>query len=177
MTEIRSPGAFRPSPLGGPGRGTVERWLASAHPSPDTAVAEWSGAARLAVIPLGSLFEAVPVAEPVVHRAVVAADPYTVSCRLGRCLGGGPVIHDPGFRRYYALVPPGTARSWSEPAAECLTDGTYLGVPRSDRVEYDGHTRASYWAVRTTRPGRLCSAVDVLALVRAGRCLESEDEG
>jgi hypothetical protein len=177
MTEIGFPGACRLSPAGGPGRGTAERWLASAHPSPDAAVGEWNSAARLAVIPLGRVFEAVRLAESIVHRAIAVADPYTVSCRLRRCLGGGPVIHDPGFRRYYALVPPGTAGTWREPAAECLGDGTYLGVPRSDRVEFDERTRVSYWAVRVTRPERLCAAVDVRALVMAGRCLESEDAG
>jgi hypothetical protein len=95
---------------------------------------------------------------------------------MGRCLGGGPVIHDPGFRRYYALVPPSTARTWREPAAECLSDGTYLGVPRSDRIEYDEQTRASYWVVPMARPGRLCMPADVLALVMAGRCIDGEDE-
>ncbi|WP_234310763.1 MULTISPECIES: hypothetical protein [unclassified Streptomyces] len=176
MTETRFPGDFCPSPASGPGRGTAERWLAYAHPSPDTALGEWNSAANLALIPLGRFFEAVRLPEPIVHGAVAAADPYTVSDRLGRCLGGGPVIHDPGFRRYYALVPPGTARTWREPAVECLGDGTYLGVPRSDRTEYDEQTQASYWPVPMTRPGRLSSAVDVLALVMAGRCLEGEDE-
>ncbi|MER7401045.1 hypothetical protein ABT373_00850 [Streptomyces sp. NPDC000070] len=101
---------------------------------------------------------------------------HTVSDRLARCLGGGPVIHDPGFRRYYALVPPGTARTWCEPEAACLGEGTYLGVPRGDRTEFDEQTRASYWAVPMVRPGWLCAVADVRALVWAGGCPGDEDE-
>ncbi|MFC9507560.1 hypothetical protein [Streptomyces sp. NPDC057002] len=153
----------------------VERWLASAHPSPDTARGEWSSAAKLAVIPLGRVFEAVRLPERVVHRAVASADRDTVSDRLARCLSGAPVIHDPGFRRYYALVPPGTAQMWCTPVAECLGQGTYLGVPRADRIELDEYGQASYWAVPVVRPGRLGMAVDVLALAMTGRCLGDED--
>jgi hypothetical protein len=51
MTEIRFPKVFCPSPASGPERGTAERWLASAHPSPDIALGEWSSAAKLAVLP------------------------------------------------------------------------------------------------------------------------------
>ncbi|MFH9005444.1 hypothetical protein ACH4E5_19715 [Streptomyces afghaniensis] len=175
MREIRFPGASCPSPVNAPEWGTVEGWLASAHPSPDTARGEWSGAARLAVILLGKVFEAVRLVEPIVHRAVASAERYTVGDRLARCLGGAPVIHDPGFRRYYALVPLGTARTWCEPVAECLGDGTYLGVPRGDRTEFDEQTRASYWAVPMVRPGRLCAVADVQALVVAGCCPGEED--
>ncbi|MGI5426747.1 hypothetical protein [Streptomyces sp. CA-179760] len=176
MTEIRFPGVSCPSPASAPDCGTVERWLASAHPSPDTARGEWSGAAKLAVIPLGRVFEAVRLPERVVHRAVASADRDTVSDRLARCLSGAPVIHDPGFRRFYALVPPGTAQMWCAPVAECLGEGTYLGVPRADRTELDEQTRASYWAVPLLRPGRLGMAVDVLALAMAGRHPVEEDE-
>ncbi|MFI7015480.1 hypothetical protein [Streptomyces sp. NPDC050164] len=150
--------------------------MASAHPSPDTARGEWSGAAKLAVIPLGKVFEAVRLPERIVHRAVASAERYTVSDRLARCLGDAPVIHDPGFRRYYALVPPGTARTWCEPIAECLGEGTYLGVPRGDRTEFDEQTQASYWALPMLRPGRLCAAADVQALVVAGCCPGEEDD-
>lgn len=110
------------------------------------------------------------------HCALASADPYTVSDRLGRCLSGAPVIHDPGVRRYYALIPPGTTRMWCETVAECLGEGTYLGVPRVDRTEFDEETLASYWAVPIVRPGRLGMAGDVLALVVAGGCVGDEDE-
>ncbi|MFD5740617.1 hypothetical protein ACFXJM_25825 [Streptomyces massasporeus] len=118
MTEAKFPGDFCPPPARRTGWGTAEWWLAAAHPSPDTVNREWSSAARLAVIPRGRVFEAVRVPDRIVHRALASLDPYTVNDRLDRGLGGGPVIHDPGFRRCYALVPPGTARTWPEPAIE-----------------------------------------------------------
>ncbi|MER5209947.1 hypothetical protein ABT063_04975 [Streptomyces sp. NPDC002838] len=96
--------------------------------------------------------------------------------RLAQYLGGGPVIHDPGFCRYYALVPPGSAERWLVPVAECLGEGTYLGVPRADRTALDEHTRASYWAVPMAPPGRLCKAADLLALIAAGGCPADENE-
>lgn len=176
MAESKSPGTACPSPASSSRCGTVERWLASAHPSPDTARGEWSAAAKLALIPLGRIFEAVRLPDRIVHRAVGSADPSTVSDRLAQRLSGGPVIHDPGFRRYYALVPPGSTGKWLMPVAEGLGEGTYLGVPRADRTELDEETRASYWAVPMTRPGRLCTAADVLALVAAGGCLGDDDE-
>lgn len=176
MAEITVRRAGRVSLVSPFSCGTVEEWLASAHPSPDVARGEWISPAKLALIPLGRAFEAVRLPERIVHRAVACADPYGVSDRLARCLGGGPVIHDRGFRRYYALVPPGSARAWCEPTAECLTEGTYLGVPRVDRTELDEWTQASYWAVRVARPGHLCTAADVLALVMAGRGPTDEDE-
>ncbi|MEV0482963.1 hypothetical protein AB0I69_20455 [Streptomyces sp. NPDC050508] len=110
------------------------------------------------------------------HDFVGADDPPTVSARLAEHLNDGPVIHAPGFSRYYALVPPGTAEFWRARAAECLAEGTYLGVPRADRVELNGRTRASYWSVPMARPSSLCTAADVLALVMAGDCLAHEDE-
>jgi hypothetical protein len=176
MAEITVRGAGRTS-LASPFHcGTVEEWLASAHPSPDMARREWSSPAKLALIPLGKAFEAVRLPERIVHRAVACADPHGVSDRLARCLGSGPVIHDRGFRRYYALVPPGSAQAWCQPTVECLTEGTHLGVPRVDRTEFDERTHASYWAVRVAGPGHLCTAADVLALAMAGLGPTDEDE-
>ncbi|MEV0639137.1 hypothetical protein AB0I77_30220 [Streptomyces sp. NPDC050619] len=157
-------------------RGSVEGWLASAHPSPVTARSEWGSAARLALIPLGSRFEAVRLPEGIVHGAAGSDALSIVSDRLAQYLCGGPVIHDPGFRRYYALVPPGTAQAWLAPVAECLGEDTYLGVPRADRTEPDEQTLASYWVVPMARPGRLCKAADVLALVMRGDSSADEDE-
>jgi hypothetical protein len=96
--------------------------------------------------------------------------------RLAQYLEDGPVIHDPGFRRYYVLVPPGTAETWGTTVAECLGEGTYLGVPRVDRTELDEHTQASYWVLPVTRPGHLCKPADVLALAMAGGCVTDADE-
>ncbi|MET9134692.1 hypothetical protein [Streptomyces antibioticus] len=142
--------------------------MASAHPSPDMVWDEWSSVAKLALIPLGQNFEAIRVAEDVVHNAVMSDEPPTVGARLARDLRG-PVIHDPGFRRYYALVPVGTSPEWTASGTDCLSVGTYLGVPRTDRTETHESTRGSCWSVPMTRPGHLCRAEDVLALVTAGR--------
>lgn len=155
--------------------GTVEEWLASAHPSPNTVCEEWGSIAQLALIPLGRNFEAVRIPEDIVHGFVGSDDPFMVSARLAERLDG-PVIHDPGFSRYYALVPPGTAEFWRVPVAECLAEGTYLGVPRADRIESNGGARTSYWSVPMARPSGLCTAADVLALVMAGDCLAHEGE-
>lgn len=175
MAEIRVSAATRASPESAPSYGTVERWLASAHPSPSAVRREWSGVAKLALIPLGGTFEAVRVPEEIVHGAVGCDAPSQVADRLAQRLRGGPVIHDSGFRRYYALVPPGTAQAWLASAAECLGKGTYLGVPRADRTEPRKST-PSYWAVPLDRRCRLCSVADVLALVAAGADLDGEDE-
>ncbi|OUC98119.1 hypothetical protein CA983_29585 [Streptomyces swartbergensis] len=150
--------------------------MASAHPSPDTVRREWSGAAKLALIPLGRAFDAVRLADCIVHRAVGSDDSCVARDRLAQYLEDGPVIHDPGFRRYYALVPTGTAETWGTPIAECLGEGTYLGVPRADHAELDAHTQASYWVRPMTRPGHLCRPADVLALVMMGGRVDDEDE-
>jgi hypothetical protein len=120
MAEIRVPAATRTSPEGAPSYGTVERWLASAHPSPSAVRREWNGAAKLALIPLGGMFDAVRVPEEIVHGAVGCDEPSRVADRLTECLRGGPVIHDSGFRHYYALVPPGTAQAWFLSTVGCL---------------------------------------------------------
>jgi hypothetical protein len=104
------------------------------------------------------------------RKGLPARTPATVRPRWA-----APVIHDPGLCRYYALVPSGTARRWCEPIAECLGEGTYLGVPRADRTELEEQTHASYWAVPMLRPGRLCAAADVRALVVAGGYPGEED--
>ncbi|WP_405948343.1 hypothetical protein OG588_19010 [Streptomyces prunicolor] len=155
---------------------TVDGWLASAHPSPSTVWSEWSNAGKLALIPLGHSFEAVRIPEEVVHAVVRSDEPTIVSTQLAQ-RAGGPVIHDPWFHRYYALVPPGTSQAWTARAADCLGEGTYLGVPRTDRTDPGEHTQASYWSVPMTQPGALCMAADLLELVILGGCLtDGEDE-
>jgi hypothetical protein len=176
MAETTVRTASSTAPMSSPSPGTVERWLGSAHPSPGTAFREWGSVAELALIPLGWSFEAVRISQDVVQRACGSGTRPVAPAWLAHRLNGGPVIHDPGFRRYYALVPPCTTRTWCTPVAECLGEGTYLGVPRVDRIELDEHRHASYWAVPMARPGRLCAAVDVLALVVAGRYPVEEDE-
>jgi hypothetical protein len=129
------------------------------------------------MIPLGHSFDAVRIPANVVHAATGSTDPSVVEVRLAQYLDNGPVIHDPAFARYYALVPPGTADEWPSPVVECLGEGTYLGVPRVDRIDLDEETRASYWSVVIPRVGVLCEAADVVALVMAGGCLSDDEEG
>jgi hypothetical protein len=171
MQKTTVPPGTHTSPPCGP----AEEWLVRAHPSPSTVRNEWGSAAKLALIPLGKTFDAVRIPEDIVHVTAQSGEPSTVAAWLARQLRG-PVIHDPGFRRYYALVPPGTAQDWVATDTECLSDGTYLGVPRTDSAELDEQTQASYWSVPMARPGRLCRAADVLELVLLGHVLTGEDE-
>jgi hypothetical protein len=154
----------------------VSGWLAAAHPSPDTARHEWD-TAKLAMIPLGRRFDAVRLPKLIVHVAAASDNPAVVEERLADYLCGGPVIHDPGCHRYYALVPPGTAATWQAPVVECLGDGTYLGVPRVDLTTLEERTPlASYWAVPMTEPDLLCKPAHVLSLAMVGGCLTGDDE-
>ncbi len=162
-----------PNPLVASG---VEAWLASAHPSPAAVLREWDGGAWLALIPLGKLFDAVRIPESLVHSMAGFTDPATVNAWLGWSFNGGPVIHDPAGRRYYALVPPGTAPHWSASAAAYLGDGTYLGVPRTDLTGLEEDASGSYWAVPITRPGWLCKTADVQTLVTVAGGLTDEDD-
>ncbi|MBC2908312.1 hypothetical protein H4N64_43910, partial [Streptomyces sp. PSKA01] len=167
-STTRSEALTPPNPLPAVG---VEAWLASAHPSPAAVHREWDSETRLALIPLGKLFDAVRISESLVHSVAGVSEPATVADWLGWSFNGGPVIHDPAGRRYYALVPPGTAPDWRAPAAACLGDGTYLGVPRTDLTELEEHASASYWAVPLTRPRWLCRTADVLTFAMVAGCL------
>ncbi|WAZ26803.1 hypothetical protein STRCI_008448 [Streptomyces cinnabarinus] len=135
----------------------------------------WDGEARLALIPLGRLFDAVRISVAVAHHAFASNDVPVVARRLARHVRDGPVIHDPAGSRYYALVPPGTTEDWRAPAAECLGEGTYLGVPRPDLTELDQGTGCSYWAVPMSRPGKLCRVSDVLTVAMVGGALADEE--
>lgn len=154
----------------------IRQWLASAHPSPATGHAQWDSDTQIALLPLGRLFDAVRLPEDLVHRVAGLSDPVTVNAWLGWSLNSGPVIHDPGGRRYYALVPPGTAPHWRAPAAACLGTNTYLGVPRPDLTRCEEHGARSYWAVPLTRPGRLCRTSDVLTFAMVAGCLTDEED-
>jgi hypothetical protein len=176
MTNTTTPGETRTSPPRWPHPQTISGWLASGHPSPSTALREWDSAARLAMIPLGHTFDAVRIPAELVHAAIRSVDQAVVEARLSQYFNG-PVIHDPGFRRYYALVPCDTARVAMPTGAECLSEGAWLGVPRWDRIDFDEETQASYWSVPLPRPGILCNAADVLDLVNLGAALtDDEDE-
>ncbi|MEV6125169.1 hypothetical protein AB0M23_32455, partial [Streptomyces sp. NPDC052077] len=148
---------------------TAEAWLTKAvRPEIRDEARRWWTVHGSALLPLGTAFSAVRVPDRAVHRAagcrctvdegacvLGAAD---VDEFLGRALGGGPVICDPLYRRYYALVPPGRGTS----TEGYLGEGTLLGVPRTDRV---GPGRGAYWSVPVEPGGGLCDPAAVARLV------------
>lgn len=153
------------------------RWLTaiSSASSHDRIRMEWQQHG-VALLPLGSFFEAVRIPAAVAQLTLSSGNWCVVADRLAEHLQGGPVIDDLRGRRYYALVPPGTAENWRAPAAQCLGEGTYLGVPRPDLTALDQRTLCSYWAVPMSRPGKLCRVSDVLTLVMVGGLLADEDD-
>ncbi|MFI8216731.1 hypothetical protein [Streptomyces sp. NPDC085932] len=102
---------------------------------------------------------------------------------LAETLGGGPVVCDPRFSRYYALVSAGlpetlrqVANAWTALDVHCLGRDSYLGVPRPDVARRD-HTLASYWSVPMDSATELCALVAVARLIATGwQCLDPEPE-
>ncbi|GGR32699.1 hypothetical protein [Streptomyces netropsis] len=66
------------------------------------------------------------------------------AAHLGDALG--TVIVEPGERRMYVLVPPGTAGRWDFPDTHALGEDSYLPLPPASRSEPPG----PYWL---TPPG------------------------
>ncbi|WP_328930680.1 hypothetical protein OG429_40790 (plasmid) [Streptomyces sp. NBC_00190] len=148
-------------------RRTMADWLAGSHARPEQVRAEWRERG-IAVLPIGSAFDAVRLPEQLVHAAVgdralgQAYTDFALEVHLD-----GPVIHDGHGRNYYALVPAGTVSAWRSAAgAECLGLGTHLGVPALDVHEY-GPTHPVYWAAVGPRPA-YCDPASVALLVRIG---------
>jgi hypothetical protein len=162
----------------------AEHWLLATLPAPsrDRARLEWQQH-DVALLPLGTLFSAVRIP----GRLVVALTGSTEAPKLDQfmreALASGPVICDPHFHRYYALVPASTPRRWHHSLTgwraldvDCLGHGSYLGVPKADAVEWT-LPRAAYWSVPMDSPAELCSPVKVAQLIAAGRnCLVTEPE-
>lgn len=144
-------------------------WLAAAGDDPQTAHDDWESAAGISMLPLGRLFDVVWVPDDAIHHAAGSSDPADVRARLGAYLPGGAVIHDPMHRRYCCLTPPGTTSSWAAATAECLGEGTNLGVPHPDRTT--PHPHGLYWILPMDRPGGLCAVGTVLALIMVGRLI------
>ncbi|MEU6891615.1 hypothetical protein ABZ934_07400 [Streptomyces sp. NPDC046557] len=149
-------------------RRTMTEWLAGSHGRPERVRAEWRERG-VAVLPIGSRFDAVRLPDPLVHAAVGTADlgHNHTDFALGERLGG-PVIHDGHGRNYYAIVPPGTVAEWRSAVCgvECLGRGTHLGIPALDLVAYDP-AHPVYWAEVGPRPG-YCDPASVAFLVRVG---------
>ncbi|MEU0584600.1 hypothetical protein [Streptomyces sp. NPDC006132] len=138
---------------------------------------------QVAMLPLGTLFAAVRVPGPLLIALTNNAKVSELDAFLRRALDGGPVICDPHFFRYYALVPASTPRTWHQALddwraldVDCLGRGSYLGVPRLDAV--DGtQARASYWSAPMDSAAMLCRPLAVARLIAAGRhCLGPEAE-
>ncbi|WP_229864348.1 hypothetical protein [Streptomyces djakartensis] len=162
----------------------TEHWLLATLPGPlrDRARWEWEQH-RVAILPLGGLFSAVRMPERLLTALITSVEVACLDDFLTEVLGGGPVICDPRFARYYALVPasmPATlqqmADTWSAFGVECLGRGSYLGVPRMDAVNQE-HGFASYWSVPMDAAAVLCAPLSVARLIAAARhCVDTESE-
>ncbi|MFB6423704.1 hypothetical protein ACFV2I_20480 [Streptomyces microflavus] len=98
-------------------------WLARADP--DRAHADrWMRSVGLVLLPLGIRWCAVKVDE---HDGLAAAADVN-----------GPVIHDPGGRVVYFLVPVGAATTWDCPRTELLGLACWLAVPAPQSTEPPG---------------------------------------
>jgi hypothetical protein len=154
-------------------REAVAAWLADSLNRPDDARKQWTDG-HVALVALGRRFSAVRLADELVYALAADTDPATATTALRHL--GGPVIHDPRGRRFYALVPssppgPGLGRY-----ATYLGLGTYIGAPRVGDNEPTGNL-TSYWAVPPTAPGALCDPIHVADMVNAGTALlESRSE-
>ena len=141
-------------------------WFARSRPTPEQAHREWRESG-VALLPLGSRFDAVRLPGPLVQAALGVTAPQEVSARLSP-LVEGPVIYDGRTLggSYYALMKPCRPRAWKhQGTAPRLGHGTYLGVPRLDRTGPPG----TYWAVPPRFEGDLCEPAAVAALVGLGR--------
>ncbi|MFI0136119.1 hypothetical protein [Streptomyces luteogriseus] len=161
-----------------------EHWLLATLPAPsrDRARLEWDQH-QVTLLPLGTLFSAVRIP----GRLLVALTGITEAPKLDQflreTLDGRPVICDPHFRRYYALVPASMPRTWHQHLddwrvmdVDCLGRGSYLGVPSVDAVQWT-RSRATYWSAPLDSPSMLCSPVEVARLIAAGRhCMPAEPE-
>lgn len=152
-----------------------EHWLLATLPAPDRGRArqEWLQH-DVTMLPLGSLFSAVRIPGALIAALAGSAEPAQLDTFLRGTLDGGPVICDPLFLRYYALVPASMPRTWHQALddwrtqdVDCLGRGSYLGVPRPDVVEW-ARPRATYWSVPMESPAMLCSPMDVARMIAAG---------
>lgn len=153
-----------------------EHWLLATLPAPhrDRARLEWQQH-QVTMLPLGSLFSAVRIPGQLLAALTGSTESAELDQFLRETLDGGPVICDPHFRRYYALVPASMPRTWHQALddwramdVDCLGRNWHLGVPKVDAVEWT-RPRATYWSVPMDSPAALCSPMDVARLIAAGR--------
>ncbi|MFE5771457.1 hypothetical protein ACFQ7O_24190 [Streptomyces sp. NPDC056485] len=152
-------------------------WLASSHSKPEEARADWRENG-VTLMPIGRSFEAVRLPERLVRAALGTEEHSFAHTDFGLEESlGGPIIHDGHGRNYYAIVPAGTAAEWRSqvPGVECLTNGTYFGVPATDILEYNA-AHPVYWAT-LGGSSRFCEPASVSLLVRVGAARLAESEG
>ncbi|MFF3697092.1 hypothetical protein [Streptomyces sp. NPDC002221] len=138
-------------------------WLAGPMPEAVPVLREWGRDPEATpVIALGTRFEAVRIADAVVHAAVSSTAHATLAWFLAEYLQGA-VIRDSGA--YYALAPTRTARDWQAPASRCLGRGAGLAVPHPSRRQGPG----AHWVVAPERVGDVCDPVRVADLARVGQ--------
>lgn len=157
--------------MNGQKRERAAEWLARAQQEPQYAWNAWSRTG-IAVLPLGPRFVTSRLSEKLVYAAVGSSTTDEVAVGLEQLLDG-PVIFD--SRRmggtYYPLMGPLRASAWEhQDTAPLLTEGTYLGVPRLDRLEPPG----TYWAVPPRAAGDLCELAALAALVTLA-CTAAQD--
>ncbi|MFF4361021.1 hypothetical protein [Streptomyces sp. NPDC001604] len=144
----------------------VKHWLATAHPTPQRAYAEWTDQG-VALIPLGRRFNAIRIPGPLIHAATGSDQPDHLAQTMQDRLDG-PVIHDhlTTGATYYALVPYGPGIPWlGANDTPLLGHGVYLGVPALERTAPPG----TYWITPPRHRNDLCAHDAVFDLVLEGR--------
>ena len=175
----RRPVQAEPGVLVHPGadrRLATEHWLLSTLTEHKRAAAriEWKERGAT-LLPMGTLMSAIRLPASLVLAAVGGAFPSgEVDRILAQILDGGPVICDPGNRRYYAMVPASVPRTWTDALedwraqeVDCLGRGTGLVVPRLNLTSYQGN-HALYWSVPMPSMATLCAPLSVARLIAAG---------
>ena len=160
--------------------GTVAAWLARGDKNPAQILEQWADRG-MAIITLGRSYSAVRIPASLLHTVVGSAERQDVDSFLAESLRG-PVICDPGGRRYYALVPPRMIPVWKPHVedrwralgVELLGADVSLGVPRPGTV-FNAETYRSYWAVPMSVAGNLCAQLDVTQLLGAASRAMAEE--
>lgn len=128
----------------------ARNWLASADPDPDHARRWWRyHPDGTAVIPLGTLFDAVEI--PPQAGALLADAPEV----------RGPVLAYEPSCRLYVLVPPGASTAWSESRFQCLGSPHYVHVPDPARTS----PADVYWLRAPDGHGTLTEPAALLGLL------------
>lgn len=134
---------------------TPAEWLASAAADPERVLAWWQAdPEHSATLPAGIRFDAIMM-------PLAAAEQLVAVLRASGA--PGPVYLDRPGHVGYALVPPGTAESWTVPGTSALGVATWLWVPDPGAT---GETGVS-WACPPDGSGALCSPDDVLSVLAA----------